>query len=291
MSQHGRTGFAFLVPFGILYVIIVAIPVVLSVGIAFSRFRGLDPPTLGVLENFERMVTDARLHKAVWNTAAYAVMFLAVTLPLSLGLALALNSPRLPGRHLLRAAYFLPYITATVVAGTVFRFVLEGQFGLVNQTLGSLGIEGPDWLLNPQTVLPSVVFVGIWRHLGVFALYYLAALRTIPEEVIEAARVDGASSWGVLRYIILPLLRPITAFVVVIGLVTAASVFTEPLIMTRPAGGPNDSGLTLFLYMYQVAFRDLNLGYAAAIGLVFAVILGAAALLQMRLFGQSGSRA
>lgn len=286
MNDRSRAGLGFLLPFAALYVLVVATPIVLAVGIAFSRVKGLDPPTIGVIENFTRMASDARLHKALGNTAAYGALFMVVTVPLSLGLALAFNSRHLPGRHALRAGYFLPYVTATVVAGTVFRLLLEGQFGLVNRVIADLGIDGPDWLLDPTTVLPAIVFVGVWRHLGVFALYFLAGLRTIPDEIVEAARVDGAGSWAVFRHITLPLLRPIMAFVLVIGLVTSASVFTEPLVMTRPVGGPNDAALTLFLYMYQVAFREFNLGYAAAIGLLFAVVLGVIAVIQVRLLGQ-----
>jgi ABC-type sugar transport system permease subunit len=184
-----------------------------------------------------------------------------------------------------RIVFFLPFITSFVVIALMFNLIFNNDFGLLNNALSSLGLPTFNWLNNERVALLAIILVAIWTYLGINALYFLAGLQNIPEEIIEAARVDGANRFQVFWRVTLPLLRPVILFVVVQATIFSYQIFEIPFLLT--AGGPSDSTLTLAIYLYEVGFRQFDRGYAAAIGYsiaIIAVVLAAIQLLAARRF-------
>jgi ABC-type sugar transport system permease subunit len=184
-----------------------------------------------------------------------------------------------------RIVFFLPFITSFVVIALMFGLVFNNDFGLLNNGLSALGLPTVDWLRNERVALLAIILVGIWTYLGINALYFLAGLQNIPEEIIEAARVDGANRFQVFWRVTLPLLRPVILFVVVQATIFSYQIFEIPFLLTN--GGPSDATLTLAVYLYEVGFREFDRGYAAAIGYsmaIIAIVLAATQLLAARRF-------
>ncbi|MDP9437964.1 MAG: sugar ABC transporter permease, partial [Actinomycetota bacterium] len=184
-----------------------------------------------------------------------------------------------------RIIFFLPFITSFVVIALMFNLIFNNDFGLLNNALSALGLPTFNWLNNERVALLAIILVAIWTYLGINALYFLAGLQNIPEEVLEAAAVDGASRLQAFWRVTLPLLRPVILFVVVQATIFSYQIFEIPFLLT--AGGPSDSTLTLAIYLYEVGFREFDRGYAAAIGYsmaIIAVVLAAIQLLAARRF-------
>jgi ABC-type sugar transport system permease subunit len=184
-----------------------------------------------------------------------------------------------------RVVFFLPFITSFVVIALMFNLIFNNEFGLLNNALSALGLPTLNWLNDERVALLAIILVGIWTYLGINALYFLAGLQNIPEEVIEAARVDGANRFQVFWRVTLPLLRPVILFVVVQATIFSYQIFEIPFLLT--AGGPSDATLTLAIYLYEVGFREFDRGYAAAIGYsmaIIAIVLAAIQLLAARRF-------
>ena len=181
--------------------------------------------------------------------------------------------------------FFLPFITSFVVIALMFNLIFNNDFGLLNNALSALGLPTFNWLNNERVALLAIILVAIWTYLGINALYFLAGLQNIPEDVLEAAAVDGASRLQAFWRVTLPLLRPVILFVVVQATIFSYQIFEIPFLLT--AGGPSDSTLTLAIYLYEVGFRQFDRGYAAAIGYsiaIIAVVLAAIQLLAARRF-------
>nr|MDQ5819496.1 sugar ABC transporter permease [Actinomycetota bacterium] len=222
------------------------------------------------------------------NTTLYALASVFILSPLALLVAVAIRSfvvPTATFKSFYRIVFFLPFITSFVVIALMFNLVFNNDFGLLNNALSAVGLPTLDWLRNERVALLAIILVGIWTYLGINALYFLAGLQNIPEEVIEAARVDGANRFQVFWRVTLPLLRPVILFVVVQATIFSYQIFEIPFLLT--AGGPSDATLTLAIYLYEVGFREFDRGYAAAIGYsmaIIAIVLAAIQLLAARRF-------
>jgi multiple sugar transport system permease protein len=200
---------------------------------------------------------------------------------LALGLALVLNT-QLRGRSLFRIAYFMPTVTSSAVLTLIFMWIYNTH-GLLNALLTRVGLPTYNWLGDPAVALKGIMLMNIWATAPLFMVIYLAALQDIPESLYEAARIDGASATEQFWYITLPFLRPVTFFVLVMGIIGTFQLFDQSYIFSAGSGGPNNSTLTIVLLIYQYAFKNLEMGYALALTLVLAVILMMATAVQ-RLF-------
>lgn len=277
----------FVAPFFIGYGVFFLFPVLWSLYLSFFQRLGvLSRPRFIGIENYTRLLGDDLFRKSLLNTTYYALGSIFLIVPAALGLALLLTRRSLKGREFFRLFFFLPNITSGVVIAIIFVLVFSEEYGLINNYLiAPLGLENVRWLRNPVTIMPAIILVGLWRWTGINALYFMTGLQNIPPEVKEAATVDGASRWQAFRHITLPLLRPTLIFVVTVAIIGSYQLFAEPAVLVGNTGGPENAGLTVTMYLYQVGFRNLDLGYASAIGYALAVIIVVLSLIQLRFFG------
>jgi len=280
--------YLFLLPFFLIYATFLVYPVLAAFRLSFFESSGFGGDTFTGLDNYVRLAQDPRYLEALKNTTLYALASVFVLSPLALLVAVTIRSfvvPTAAFKSFYRIVFFLPFITSFVVIALMFNLVFNNDFGLLNNALSAVGLPTVDWLKNEQVSLLAIVMVGIWTFLGINALYFLTGLQNIPEEVIEAAAVDGANRLQTFWRITLPLLRPVILFVIVQATIFSYQLFEIPFLLTN--GGPSDSTLTLAIYLYEVGFREFDRGYASAIGYslaIIAIVLAAAQLLLARRF-------
>lgn len=246
------------------------LPILISLYASFTDWDLLSAPEWRGLANYERMAADPKFWQSLKVTGLYTLAY--VPLDLAGGLALALLvRPRLRGVKVFRTIYTLPVVFSGVAFVVIWMWLLNPDVGLVNQALGLLGIQGPRWLLDPDWSLPALVLMSFWGW-GRSMVIFLGGLTAIPDEIYEAAAIDGVSSWDRLRLITLPLISPILFFNLVLSVISTFQTFTNAFVATN--GGPLDSTLFLVLYIYRQAFEYRNMGYASALAWVlFAITL------------------
>lgn len=286
---HPAVPFVFIGPALVYFAAISYAPMLTSLWLSLHAWDILNPrkPFIG-LWNYVSLLRDATFLLSLKNTAVYVAAVTAVGIPLALAVASAAH--RLTGsvRLAVRYAFFLPLATPMVAAGLIWRWMYEPRLGLVNVALGGLGLPGLPWLQDPRTAMPAVILMSLWKSLGYNVIIFLAGLQSIPEEFLDAAKVDGASSFQRFRFVTLPLLKPTQLFVLVTTLIAAFQVFTEVFILTTSAGvtagGPANSTRTLVLHIYETAFTYLKMGRASAMASVLLVIILLLTLIQLRLY-------
>lgn len=285
--QRRITPYLFISPFFIGYAIFFLYPVLQAIYLSLFQQVGIgsEPKFVG-LNNYLDLFTDRTFLRALWNTTYYAAGSIFVIVPAALALALVLFIRNLRGREFFRLFFFSPNITAGVVVGIIFTLVFSAEYGLINNfILAPLGVPPVRWLLDPQWVMPSIIILGLWRFTGINALYFMSGLQSIPDEVREAASIDGANRWQVFRFVTLPLLRPIMVFVLTFAIIGSYNLFAEPSILVGAQGGPDNAGLFMTMYLYLTGFRFMKFSYAAAIGVALAIIILTLTLIQLRLLG------
>ena len=276
--------YLFIAPFWILFLVFGLYPIVYSLYLSFFKGFGFEEKTFFGLGNYIHLFQDERYIKAVINTTYFAAGSVFILSPLALILALVVNSRLVPGqlKSFYKAMLFFPVITSAVVIAIIFARVLDQQYGLLNALLRWFGLGPYGWLTDPKFVMPSFIIMAIWTYLGINMLYWIAGLTGISRELYEAAYTDGASRWQAFWNITLPLLRPVTLFVVIQAIVGSYNLFAQPLLLTN--GGPSDASLTITLYLYNQGFVYFNVGYASAIAYSMVVILLILSLLNIYLF-------
>jgi putative chitobiose transport system permease protein len=265
------TPYLFLVPALVLLAIFVLYPIGAVVYYSFTDFDIVTPPVPVGLENYQRLLTD----DTFWLALTHSIVYLMVTpilIFLSIGLAIIVNR-RLRGVSVFRALYFVPAVAGSIAIGLSWRWLFD-RSGFVNSVLQWLGmIEEPiQWLATPALVLPLAMLLTIWAGVGYYAVIFLAGLQNIPEELYDAARIDGCSDWQKHRHVSLPGLRPQIVFVFVISSLAALKVFDEIYVLTNRTGGILDSGVTMVFYLWKQAFQLNHAGYAAAIAIVLLIV-------------------
>jgi multiple sugar transport system permease protein len=252
------------------FLIFTAIPVGAAFVLAFYNYDLLLGGSPAGLENFRQLLGDEVFHAAFINTAYFTVSVVVLSVVLGLGAAILVNQS-LRFMVIFRTIFLLPYITLTVALALVWRWLYLPDIGLVNQVLGIVGIDGPNWLTSPTWAMPALIIMSVWKGFGYNMVLFLAGLQTVPQHLYEAASIDGANAWRRFWHVTLPMLSPVTFFVVVISIIGSFQVFDQAFVMTQ--GGPGTSTTTLVLYIYEVGFQEFEMGYAAAVALVlFATI-------------------
>ncbi|KQS99891.1 sugar transporter [Cellulomonas sp. Leaf395] len=278
-SEH-RWALAFVAAPIIGFLLFTLYPIGFAVYASLTSWNGLGPMTFVGLENYVTLFQDEYFRIALYNTFFY-MLGIPIGLALSLVLALALNR-RIPGRTAFRAIYYVPVISSLAAIAIVWQFAYNGDFGLINQVLAWFGIDGPDWLQNTATVKPAIIIMAIWKGLGYSMLLYLAAIQGVPASLYEAAALDGANAWQRFRSITLPMVRPVTFFLVVTSIIAGSQIFTEINIMT-PAGGPEFSSASVVWYIFRKAFKYQQMGYATTMAVVLGLLVFAITLIQFRI--------
>ena len=286
-SQH-PLGYLFVAPYVAFLLAIFAYPLGFAVYISFHDYFFAAPgaiverPFVG-LQNYTDALADPVFHRAMLNV----VIFIAINVPLTvfvgLILATALNAA-IPFRTFFRASYFVPYVTASVAVIGVWLWLFNSD-GLVNNLLGPLAPD-PSWLVNSFWAMPIIALFATWKQLGFYVLLYLAALQNIPEELYEAAEVDGAGTVKRFTAVTLPGVRPTTTLVVITATITGANFFTEPYLLTG-RGGPNGASVSPVLLIYTQGIEQGHAGYAAAIGVLLAIGVIAVSLVNRHLLERS----
>lgn len=279
------TGYLFMMPTILVLGTFVVLPILYAVFLALHKVQllgGIKYEFIG-FRNFTRLVEDERVWIALRNTAQYVAIVVPTQTILALILAVTLNSG-IRGKNWWRILYFLPTVTSSAVLTLIFMWIYNTD-GLFNHFLAFIGLPTYNWLGDPAVALKGIMIMNIWSTAPFYMVIYLAALQDIPQTLYEAAELDGASGWERFTHITLPLLQPVTFFVVAVGVIGTFQLFDQSYIFSGGTGGPNNATLTLVLLIYQAVFRNLQMGYAAAIAFLLAAVIIAITLIQRRLFG------
>ncbi|TDC02050.1 sugar ABC transporter permease [Nonomuraea longispora] len=274
----------FLTPTVVLYGLYTVYPIIASYWFSFVEWNGFEAEKTWVgLRNYQDVLADPQFWNSFTVTALFTVVAVPVKVIFSLLVALLLNSPKMPLRSLFRTAFFLPVVTTTAIVGVVMQFVFDPTDGPVNQLLLTLGLvdEGINFLGDSSTSLWTVVGVYVWKWFGVTLIYWLAALQTIPDDVYQAAALDGAGPWSMLRHITMPLLKPFTVIISLLTLESTLKVFD--LVLTMTNGGPFYSTEVVEIYIYRWSFAATTpqLGFASAAAVIFGMFVCLLGLLQL----------
>ncbi|GAA3316512.1 carbohydrate ABC transporter permease [Nonomuraea dietziae] len=262
------------------FLVFKAYPIIAAMYISLTTGAGAARSFVG-LDNYVRLVNDPLFWTSLWNTGLILVVQVPIMLLFALLLSLGLNSPLVRLRGLWRLGVFMPSLTGLVAYGVMFSVILRKDAGLLNWLLGLFGVTPIDWLGSPFWARISIVIALTWHYTGYNAVIYLAGLQSIPKELYEAAMVDGAGAARRFWSITVPQLRPILALTVVLSTIGTLQLFDEPFVLT--GGGPDNSTLTISLYLYQNGFRYFDFGYAAAIAYALTLIVAVFGIAQMRL--------
>jgi len=233
------------------------------------------------LRNYVQLLETSLFWHALGNTLYFVIVGVPLSIGASLGVALLLNSPLVRARSFFRTALFIPVVTTLVAVAVVWRYLLSTRYGLINYALDRVGIAPVDWLGDPHWAMPAIILFAVWKSFGYNMLILLAGLQSIPQELYEAARIDGASRVQQFRYITLPSLAPILLMVSILTIAGHFQLFAEPYVMTQ--GGPLQSTVSVLYFMYEEGFKWWNLGSASAVAFVLFLFIFAVTALQLRL--------
>ena len=271
-----------IIPFYIVFLAFGIVPTFFSLYLAFQRWDGIGKMQFVGLNNFKYALTDPIFGNAILNT--FEIWFMSTVPMLFLALILAfLINQRRRSKLLYQIAYYLPVVTSVVAITLVFGSLFNEQYGMLNVIFTSLHLQHALWLTDPWGMKWAISLMVIWRWTGSNALIYMAGLQSIPSDFYEAARLDGAATWQVFRYITIPLLRPIILFTVITSTIGGLNLFTEPQVLLGTSGGVGNGGLTMSLYQYWQAFASNQFGYGAAVSWIMFFIILAFSLTNWRL--------
>ncbi len=278
--QNNLIGYLFISPWIITFILFGLIPIVISLGLAFTDYDILGGGKFVGLDNFHRMFfEDTRYAKSVLATFRYVLVAVPLRLIFALAVAMLLNTKR-RGVYWYRAAYYIPSILGGSVAVAVMWKQLFGRQGIINAVIASLGMKPPSWYGNPDTAIWTLIFLAVWQF-GSPMLIFLAGLRQIPQELYESAAIDGANGWNKFKSVTLPMLTPIIFFNLIIQLISGFKVFTQAFIIT--GGAPLDSTLFYSLYLYNTAFANYEMGYAAAMAWIMLLVVAGLTAISFKL--------
>lgn len=273
-------GFIFVLPQLIGLIFFSLIPLFNTIGISFTEWDGIAPVKEFVgLNNYINEFQNPDFIKGMKNTLYYMVINIPFSIIFSLLVALALKD--IKGKIIYRAIYFMPVVTGSVSVGVIWTWLLNGEFGLINQFLRMIGMQGPQWLTDTKWVLPSIAIVAIWWGLGHNMVIFLASLQNVPRAYYEAAEIDGANGWNKFINITLPMISPTTFFVTIMTIISSFQVFDLAMVMTE--GGPAKASYTFVYHIYDSAFIKFHMGPATASAMILFIIILVITLFQMRM--------
>ena len=276
-SRRAMWGYIFILPAMIFFAIWVVLPLFTAVGMSFTDYNTATAKFVG-LKNYLTIFKNPDTFLAIKNTVQFALELIPLNIIISLILALLVDQ-KIRGVVIFRTAYYLPVLTSIVVAGIVWSALYDYRSGPFNAILEWFGLPAQKWLTDSSTALSSVVMVRVWKGVGFNMMVFLAGLQAIPNELYEAAMMDGARGWQKIRYITLPMLMPTTFYIFVMACISSFQVFSEIYVMTK--GGPAGATKTLIYLIWEQAFEYSNLGYASALAVVLLVIVGAIAIFNL----------
>jgi len=274
-----KNGYLFMLPYILFFCLFIAYPLIFSFILIFHRWNIVTPMEWIGLRNFFRMFQDPLFARAIINTFVFLLLHIPLQIVIALIFAVLLNSA-IKFRGLFRSVYFFPVVVSGVVVTILWAQLYNYESGLFNHILTTLGLSAVPWLVDPGFAMPSIAIMATWKNVGLYIVLFLVGLQTIPSYLYEAAEIDGASGKDKFFKITLPMLNPTIVVIFILSTIGGFSLFIEPYIMT--GGGPMNSTLSAMLYIYNQAFSFNHMGYAAALGFVFALIILSVVMLQRR---------
>ncbi len=281
--REALAALGFLAPGLLAFVVFSLGPALFSLFVGFTTWNGLNAPVWVGLQNYVELAGDPLFRTSVRNTAAFTALFVILVGITSTGLAVLLNRQAF-GTSVVRFLWFLPIVTDMVSVSLVWSWIYHFRFGVLNDLLGMVGIPPQAWLGDKNLALISLVILSVWRWTGYYAIIILAGLQGVPNDLYEAARIDGANRWQSFTRITLPLISPAIFFVVMISMMSSFQVFEQMWVMTR--GGPEDATISIAMFLYIEGFQFLNMGYASGVAWVLFLIIFALTVLNWRLRGR-----
>jgi ABC-type sugar transport system permease subunit len=276
-----RLALLLILPAAIGFALFAVYPTIRGIYLSFTNFRILSPPTWAGLANYQKLLSDSVFWNSLGTTVYFVVITVGVGMVVSLVTAVILH--RLTRSTVVRGVVILPFLISSVVAALVWQWMLDPQLGIINIFLKSITGHSVLFLGSSDWVIPSLAFISIWKSMGYNAILIFAGLQTIPGEIYEAGRIDGAGEIRMFTRLTLPLLRPIMAMVVILTVIGAFQVFDIVSVTNKGTGGPANSSNVLPLYIYKTAFSEFNFGYAVTMSLALFVMLLIITFFQMRL--------
>jgi len=285
MKSEARAAALFLAPALGVLVIFFFLPVLAGFALSLTDF---DLYSIGdihnvrfvALHNYAAIVKSDIFWTALGNTLYFSLVGGPLTVAVSLAAALLVNAKATRFKSLFRTIYFAPVVTTLVAVAIVFRFLYNPRFGAIDRALGFIGLPAIDWLGDPRWAMPAIILLAVWKNFGYNMIIFIAGLQGIPDELYEAARIDGAGAWRQFRHVTLPMLGPTFLFVGTVTAIGYLQIFPEPYVMTY--GGPLNKTLSAMMLVYKEGFRWWRMGYAAAIAFLLCLVIAAATAIQMR---------
>ena len=276
-------GYAFIAPALVICCTFLLWPTIRALYLSFTDWDLLSPPRWLGLDNYRELVDDRRVRESLWVTGYYVVGTTVLTIPVAFLLAVALRSVgRLRG--FFSAVFFMPVMLSTVIASVLFVSVVHPDGGVMRLLPLPFGWAEQNWYQEPHRVIPALIFFSLWKGVGLYVVMFLAALDNLSGEQLEAARLEGANTWQVHRHITIPMLKPAFLFAGVVALIFGFQNFA--IVYTSTKGGPGNSSKILPILIYETAFRDFDMGKAAALAMMMLVVVGLLSALQFRLLGE-----
>lgn len=275
--RETRWAYLFLLPWIVGFLVFTLGPMIASLVLSFTSYDVLSSPSFVGLDNYREVMSDPAVARSLGNTVFYTALHVPLAMTLSMGLALLLNRLGRRSSGFFRTVFYLPVMTPPVAVGVLFLLLLNGQTGLINAALGLFGVQGPNWTTDPAWIKPGIVILSLWS-LGSTVVIYLAALRNVPEELYEAAKVDGTNARQRFRHVTLPQVSGAVFFTLIVNTIASLQMFTEVYTMyfgnKQTQSGSSDAALFYVIYLFQQAFQFLHMGYASSLAwLLFVVIL------------------
>jgi multiple sugar transport system permease protein len=276
MTRTGVVGWALAAPALAVIAVFFALPVVMGLALSLTDFdlyglADLSTVRFVGLDNYLRLLQTPPFWQALANTLYFVAVGVPVSIALSLGTALLLNARVARWQGFFRTALFAPVVTTVVAVAVIWRYLLHTRYGLINQALAAIGIDPVDWLGDPHWSMPAIILFAAWKNFGYNMVILLAGLQSIPEDLYEAARLDGAGAWAQFRHVTLPLLGPVMLVVSILTMAGYFQLFAEPYVMTQ--GGPLQSTVSVLYFMYEEGFKWWNLGNASAVAFLLFVLM------------------
>ncbi len=283
LQRRQWVGLLFVLPVILGTLVFNVIPTAMSLGISLTSWDLLSAPEFIGLDNYINLLNDSFAWSAMRNTFGYVIGSIVLGIPASLALAMLVSKP-VPGIKIFRLIYFIPVVTSTVAVALVWQWILNVRLGLLNSGLSLIGITGPSWLKDPSLAMFSIIIVGIWAGLGYNMMIFLAGLHSVPEELYDAAKIDGASGWQRFFSVTLPMLSPTTFFIFIITIINSFQVFDIVYIFTLETGAAGRLRTTdVWVFtLWQNAFSFNRMGYASAMAWVLFLFIGAVTFVQWR---------
>jgi ABC-type sugar transport system permease subunit len=286
MTRQERTAWVFTAPVLAIIALVFVLPTLLALALsvtdysvyALADWRNLH--FIGV-DNYANLLTTPLFWRALGNTALFALIGVPMAVGASLAAALLLNDATVRWKPVWRLVLFAPYVTSVVATATVWQYLLNTRFGLINYGLGLIGIAPINWLGSPSASIPAILLFVTWKIFGYNMIVFTAALSAVPQDLMEAARLDGASRWGRFRHVTLPAIGPTLLLAAVMSVAGFLQLFAEPYVMTQ--GGPAQSTVTVLYFMFDEGFKWWNLGQASAVALILFVLMLGLTLVQTRI--------